>query len=94
MSEHTCFKIYIPDHKYEDIQVANLFLQIQLNGQMYASQNLDPILVYPYKNVIFIETDKPVYKPGSKVLFRVLILTQDMKPPEKYMVSSFEFVYP
>nr|XP_056704329.1 ovostatin-like [Euleptes europaea] len=33
--------------------------------------------------VVFVQTDKPVYKPGQKVMFRIFALDEDFKPVNK-----------
>lgn len=34
----------------------------------------------PKKHSVFIQTDKPVYKAGDDVLYRILVLNSEMKP--------------
>lgn len=43
------------------------------------SQSVD-VFVIPKRYSVFIQTDKPVYKPGDEILYRILILDSDLKP--------------
>lgn len=38
------------------------------------------MIVIPKKYSVFIQTDKPVYKPGNEILYRVLVLDSNLKP--------------
>lgn len=38
------------------------------------------VFVIPKKYSVFIQTDKPVYKPGDEILYRILVLDSDLKP--------------
>lgn len=84
-----CFDIPVPKlkHHIREAQFASLHLQIQLNGTVYSGHTQDPLLIYPNHNVIFIETDKGFYKPHEKVKIRILVLTPELKSPDKYVVS-------
>lgn len=77
----------MPPLKIKDPQRASIHLQVQLNGTILSSHSEDPIFVYPNKNIIFVESDRPIYKPGDNVKIRILVLTYDLKPPEQYVVS-------
>ncbi|NXT54954.1 OVOS protein, partial [Pluvianellus socialis] len=48
-----------------------------------AIQNVD--------NIVFIQTDKPIYKPGQKVLFRVVTLDSQFRPVQE-TVSMFWYI--
>lgn len=95
-SEHECFEISIPKlrHHIMDAQFASLHLQVQLNGTVHSGHNQDPLLIYPNHNVIFIETDKSLYKPNDKVKIRILILTQDLKAPYSYIIPIIKILNP
>jgi len=46
---------------------------------------IDNIKKEDKKIFIFIQTDKPIYKPGDEVKFRILVVDKDMKP---YQMNS------
>ncbi|KAM5171778.1 venom factor-like [Mantella aurantiaca] len=48
---------------------------------------LEKVVLVSYQNgYIVIQTDKPIYTPGSQVLFRIYSMTPDLKPINKPMV--------
>lgn len=57
-----------------------------MNGPILSSHSQDPIVIYPNNDVVFVETDRGIYKPGDLLRFRILILNSELKPPETYIV--------
>lgn len=56
--------------------------KITLDGQRGFSFHKDAVLTLKTKSVSsLIQLDKPVYKPGDTVNFRVIVLDTDLKPP-------------
>jgi tetraacyldisaccharide-1-P 4'-kinase len=58
-----------------------LHLKVQFNDHYdYNINSLKEVHIQhdPYINLI--QTDKPVYKPGQEVKFRILTLTHDLMP--------------
>ncbi|KAJ6651923.1 hypothetical protein lerEdw1_015920 [Lerista edwardsae] len=47
------------------------------------------VLVKHLENLVFVQTDKPIYKPGQKVQFRIVSLSEDFKPVNE----QFPLVY-
>ncbi|XP_018421190.1 PREDICTED: A.superbus venom factor 1-like [Nanorana parkeri] len=49
--------------------------------------NLEKVVLVSYQSgYIFIQTDKPLYTPGSTVLYRIFSMTPDLKPINKPVV--------
>ncbi|XP_057303118.1 alpha-1-macroglobulin-like [Hydractinia symbiolongicarpus] len=48
----------------------------------------EKITVKTLKDTIFIQTDKPTYKPGDKIRFRVVIVDKNLKPPFRQVGSE------
>ncbi|XP_063818159.1 alpha-2-macroglobulin isoform X2 [Pseudophryne corroboree] len=49
------------------------------------------VLIRPIQNLVFFQTDKPIYKPGQKVQFRIVSLDETFHAaPEKFPVIYIE----
>ncbi|XP_072254997.1 ophiophagus venom factor-like [Pyxicephalus adspersus] len=49
--------------------------------------NVEKVVLVSYQSgYIFIQTDKPIYTPGSQVLYRIFSMTPDLKPINKPVV--------
>ncbi|XP_057308905.1 pregnancy zone protein-like [Hydractinia symbiolongicarpus] len=51
------------------------------NGAVFNHE--EEISVKPLEDKMFIQTDKPMYKPGDKIRFRVVIINKLLKPPSR-----------
>nr|BAR45611.1 alpha-2-macroglobulin [Scolopendra japonica] len=76
-----CIEMFIP----------NLFIgnaKLSVRGIFPTEDGSDPynihqtksVIIKHYNSLVFIQTDKPVYKPGEKIRFRILHVTMDLKP--------------
>lgn len=61
-------------------------MQVQLNDSIFSAHNQDPILVYPFEKITFIETDKRMYKSEDKVKIRILTMDHNLRPSLQYKV--------
>ncbi|KAK4885470.1 hypothetical protein RN001_001741 [Aquatica leii] len=95
-SDNECFNIFVPKLRshVKVAQFASLHLQFQLNGKMHSGHANEPVLIYPNTNLVFIETDKSVYKPNDKVRIRILVLTPDLKAPLKFNIPIIKILNP
>ncbi|XP_015921584.2 alpha-2-macroglobulin isoform X2 [Parasteatoda tepidariorum] len=67
-----------------DLQDVHVFSgRIQINGT-FGDQKIsgsDTVALHkPTRSIVIIQTDKPLYKPGETVQFRVLRVNKDLKP--------------
>ncbi|XP_050079853.1 CD109 antigen-like [Anopheles maculipalpis] len=61
-----------------------VILKLKINGLRGFSFDDEEDLVFLNKSVSgLIQIDKPVYKPGDKVRFRVIVLDTELKPPAR-----------
>ena len=58
-----------------DIEEGNATLLAEGNG----FTETRPLRIAP-REVLFVETDKPIYKPGQELHIRVLLMDVDLKP--------------
>ncbi|KAM4671516.1 alpha-2-macroglobulin-like isoform 2-T2 [Amazona ochrocephala] len=65
------------------------FLTVTVKGATLQFRSRKSMLVKNYDSLVFIQTDKPVYKPGQTVLFRIVSLDKDFRP----LNETFPLVY-
>lgn len=64
-----------------NVVVARLHLVIRFDQLYdYIIDSVKEVHIQSNPELVFIETDKPIYKPGQEVKFRVLVLRHDLKP--------------
>ena len=74
----TCLELMVPTTKYRK---ARLRLKIRFdNHPDYVVESVDEVVIEQDSLITFVETDKPVYKPGQDVNIRILTLKHDLKP--------------
>ncbi|XP_075072196.1 alpha-2-macroglobulin-like protein 1 isoform X2 [Mixophyes fleayi] len=73
----SCLKLQFPDAE-EIEEVGTLWVSIQ-NAEETVTKS-SKVLVKKRRSSVLVQTDKPVYKPGQTVRFRILSLDEDLKP--------------
>ncbi|XP_066592787.1 alpha-2-macroglobulin-like protein 1 isoform X2 [Prorops nasuta] len=74
----TCVELAVPAVKYSN---ARLRLKIKFDKYPdYVVETEKDVYIEHDSLITFVETDKPVYKPGQDVNIRVLMLKHDFKP--------------
>ncbi|XP_044745841.1 pregnancy zone protein-like [Coccinella septempunctata] len=86
--EYSCFHVRVPTHNKQSPQYVSVKVQVQLDGIVYGSHNQDPVLVYPDKMHTFIGLDRTMYKPGDQIRLRILVLDDDLLPPDQYKIPE------
>ncbi|XP_053896357.1 alpha-2-macroglobulin-like isoform X2 [Malaclemys terrapin pileata] len=56
------------------------FLTVLVKGPTLEFRSRKSVLVKNSESLVFVQTDKPVYKPGQTVLFRIVSLDEDFRP--------------
>ncbi|TRZ18606.1 hypothetical protein HGM15179_008518 [Zosterops borbonicus] len=81
----TCIPFSLP--KSNSTSVA--FLTVRVTGDTLQFKSRKSVLVKNSESLVFIQTDKPIYKPGQTVQFRIVSLDKDFYP----LNEKFPFVY-
>ncbi|KAK2537741.1 hypothetical protein Q9233_002591 [Columba guinea] len=81
----TCIPFSLP--KSNSTSVA--FLTVVVKGATLRFRSRKSVLVKNSESLVFVQTDKPIYKPGQTVLFRIVSLDKDFYP----LNEKFPFVY-
>uniref|UniRef100_A0A8C0FYM4 Alpha-2-macroglobulin n=1 Tax=Bubo bubo TaxID=30461 RepID=A0A8C0FYM4_BUBBB len=82
----TCIPFSLP--KSNSTSVA--FLTVMVKGATLQFRSRKSLLVKNSESLVFVQTDKPIYKPGQTVLFRIVSLDKDFYPlNEKVDHNSF-----
>ncbi|XP_041269996.1 alpha-2-macroglobulin-like isoform X3 [Onychostruthus taczanowskii] len=81
----TCIPFSLP--KSNSTSVA--FLTVTVTGDTLHFKSRKSVLVKNSESLVFVQTDKPIYKPGQTVQFRIVSLDKDFYP----LNEKFPFVY-
>ncbi|XP_048359372.1 alpha-2-macroglobulin [Sphaerodactylus townsendi] len=64
-------------------------LRIEVKGPTHQFRSERKVLIRDHGSLTFVQTDKPIYKPGQKVLFRIVSLNEQFLP----LNEMFPLVY-
>lgn len=81
----TCIPFALP--KSNSTSVA--FLTVTVTGDTQQFKSRKSVLIKNSESLVFVQTDKPIYKPGQTVQFRIVSLDKDFYP----LNEKFPFVY-
>ncbi|NXX75555.1 A2MG protein, partial [Urocolius indicus] len=73
----TCIPFSIPK---SSSQSPATFITVTVKGATLEFRSRKAVLVKNSESLVFIQTDKPIYKPGQTVLFRIVSLDKDFHP--------------
>ncbi|NXF11299.1 A2MG protein, partial [Smithornis capensis] len=74
----TCISFALP--KSSSPWLPGTFLTVTVKGDTLQFRSRKSVLVQNSESLVFIQTDKPIYKPGQTVLFRIVSLDEDFRP--------------
>lgn len=57
-----------------------MFLTVQVKGETHKFQKRSTVMVKNKDSLLFIQTDKAIYKPGQQVKFRIVVIDEDFHP--------------
>uniref|UniRef100_A0A8C8E7Z7 Alpha-2-macroglobulin n=1 Tax=Otus sunia TaxID=257818 RepID=A0A8C8E7Z7_9STRI len=83
----TCIPFSVSTHP---LGTSVAFLTVMVKGATLQFRSRKSVLVKNSESLVFVQTDKPIYKPGQTVLFRIVSLDKDFYPlNEKVDHNSF-----
>ncbi|KAG8573859.1 hypothetical protein GDO81_008886 [Engystomops pustulosus] len=80
-------KITIPSTNLEKDPNKKQFVYVKMTSPVCTLEKV--VLVSYQSGFIFIQTDKPIYTPGSRVLYRLFTMTPDLNPARKSVNVEF-----
>uniref|UniRef100_G3ULK2 Ovostatin n=1 Tax=Loxodonta africana TaxID=9785 RepID=G3ULK2_LOXAF len=82
-----CVNFEVPKAKPDPVA----FIMFSAKGSTLNLQERRSVAIQANENVIMVHTDKPIYKPGQSVRFRIVSLNNLLKPVEqKYPVIALQ----
>uniref|UniRef100_A0A8U8BNN4 Uncharacterized protein n=1 Tax=Geospiza parvula TaxID=87175 RepID=A0A8U8BNN4_GEOPR len=79
----TCIPFSLPRPR---VPLPFVFLTVTVKGATLQFSSRKLLVVQDSESLVFIQTDKPIYKPGQTVLFRIVSLDEEFRPVNE-MVS-------
>lgn len=74
-----CTSFEVPQAKTDPLA----FITFSAEGTTIHLEERRSVAIRPKQNVVFVQTDKPIYKAAQQVLFRVVSMNDDFKPVEE-----------
>ncbi|NWZ47443.1 OVOS protein, partial [Haliaeetus albicilla] len=78
-----CFNFTIPPVSSAPLA----FISFSARGIAVSLEERRSVMIWNTESIVFVQTDKPIYKPGQSVMFRVVALDFNFKPVQE-MVSD------
>ncbi|NWT96523.1 A2MG protein, partial [Urocynchramus pylzowi] len=73
----TCIPFSLPK---PGLPLPFVFVTVTVKGATLQFSSRKLLVVQNSESLVFIQTDKPIYKPGQTVLFRIVSLDEDFRP--------------
>ncbi|NWW81996.1 A2MG protein, partial [Climacteris rufus] len=73
----TCIPFSLPKSR---LPLPVTLLTVTVKGATLQFRSANLVVVENSESLVFVQTDKPIYKPGQSVLFRIVSLDEDFKP--------------
>ncbi|NXI47851.1 OVOS protein, partial [Galbula dea] len=78
-----CFNFTIPPVRSAPLA----FISFSAKGSTVSLEERRSVMIWNTDSIVFVQTDKPIYKPGQSVMFRVVALDFNFKPVQEMRVS-------
>ncbi|NXQ09810.1 A2MG protein, partial [Peucedramus taeniatus] len=76
----TCIPFSLPKPR---LPLPFMFLTVTVKGATLQFSSRKLLVVQNSESLVFIQTDKPIYKPGQTVLFRIVSLDEEFQPVDE-----------
>ncbi|NXO40928.1 A2MG protein, partial [Locustella ochotensis] len=73
----TCIPFSLPKSR---LPLPAVFLTVTVKGATLQFSSRKLVVVRNSESLVFMQTDKPIYKPGQTVLFRIVSLDEEFRP--------------
>ncbi|NXO30183.1 A2MG protein, partial [Cisticola juncidis] len=73
----TCIPFSLPKSRFP---LASMYLTVTVKGATLQFSSRKSVAVQNSESLVFMQTDKPIYKPGQTVLFRIVSLDEEFRP--------------
>ncbi|XP_040271050.1 complement C3-like isoform X2 [Bufo bufo] len=80
-------KLTIPSNNLEKYANKKQFVYVTVKSSACSLEKV--VLVNFQSGYLFIQTDKPIYTPGSTVLYRIFTVNPELKPVSKPVITEF-----
>uniref|UniRef100_A0A8C5ZW35 Alpha-2-macroglobulin n=1 Tax=Marmota marmota marmota TaxID=9994 RepID=A0A8C5ZW35_MARMA len=70
-----------------------MFLTVQVKGSTQEFRRRNTVVVKNQESLVFVQTDKPIYKPGQTVKFRIVSLDENFHPLNELVSLLLIFMY-
>ncbi|NWT05033.1 A2MG protein, partial [Mionectes macconnelli] len=84
----TCIPFSLPK---SNSLLPSTFLSVTVKGPTLQFRTRKMVLVQNSESLVFVQTDKPIYKPGQTVLFRIVSLDEEFHPLNEVVSIIFPF---
>ncbi|NWR45528.1 OVOS protein, partial [Regulus satrapa] len=88
-----CFKFKIPPARSAPLA----FISFSAEGTTISLEERRSVIIWNTDSIVFVQTDKPIYKPGQTVRFRIVALDFNFKPVQekvsKKPVNLYSFLF-
>ncbi|KFZ63747.1 Ovostatin, partial [Podiceps cristatus] len=74
-----CFNFTIPPVSSAPLA----FISFSAKGTAVSLEERRSVMIWNTDSIVFVQTDKPIYKPGQNVMFRVVALDFNFKPVQE-----------
>uniref|UniRef100_A0A8C3PTL8 OVOS protein n=1 Tax=Calidris pygmaea TaxID=425635 RepID=A0A8C3PTL8_9CHAR len=74
-----CFNFTIPPVSSAPLA----FISFSAKGTTVSLEERRSVMIWNTESIVFVQTDKPIYKPGQSVMFRVVALDFNFKPVQE-----------